>query len=182
NGHGDCLGGAIIGPKNEILNIRYFWQETQGQVLSPFNAWLILRGIRTLSLRMMRHSSNAMKLANYLENHPKIVNVRYPGLNSHPDHKIAKQQMKDFGGMIGFELKSVEASNKFMELLKLIKVGVSLGDLTSLIEYTSLMTGFDLAPWELKSMNISKTHFRFSVGLEDPADLIEDLDQALIQI
>ncbi|MFX1470037.1 MAG: trans-sulfuration enzyme family protein [Promethearchaeota archaeon] len=182
NGHGDCLGGAIIGPKNEILNIRYFWQDTQGQVLSPFNAWLILRGIRTLSLRMMRHSSNAMKLANYLENHPKVVNVRYPGLNSHPDHKLAKQQMKDFGGMIGFELESVEASNKFMELLKLIKVGVSLGDLTSLIEYTSLMTGFDLAPWELKSMNISKTHFRFSVGLEDPTDLIGDLDQALIQI
>ena len=182
NGHGDCLGGAVIGPKNDILNIRYFWQETQGQVLSPFNAWLILRGIRTLSLRMKRHSSNAMKIAKYLENHSKVASVQYPGLDSHPNHNIAKKQMKDFGGMIGFELESVEASNKFIELLRLIKIGVSLGDLTSLIEYTSLMTGIDLASWERKSMNISNTHFRFSVGLEDPEDLIEDLDQALKQI
>ncbi|MFX1593053.1 MAG: trans-sulfuration enzyme family protein [Promethearchaeota archaeon] len=182
NGHGDCLGGAIIGPKNEIQNIRYFWQETQGQVLSPFNAWLILRGIRTLSLRMTRHSLNAMKLANFLENHPKVDKVVYPGLKSHPGYELAKKQMKEFGGMIGFELKSVEASNKFMELLKLIKVGVSLGDLTSLIDYTSVMTGIDLASWERKSMNISNTHFRFSVGLEDPKDLIADLDQALKQI
>jgi methionine-gamma-lyase len=182
NGHGDCLGGAIIGPKNEIQNIRYFWQETQGQVLSPFNAWLILRGIRTLSLRMARHSLNAARLAQFLDDHPKVVNVVYPGLKSHPGHELAKRQMKDFGGMIGFELKTVEACNKFIELLKLIKVGVSLGDLTSLIEYTSVMTGFDLASWELKSMNISNTHFRFSVGLEDPEDLITDLDQALKQI
>jgi len=182
NGHGDCLGGAIIGSKNEIQNIRYFWQETQGPVLSPFNSWLILRGIRTLGIRMARHSLNAMKLAHFLEKHPKVLNVVYPGLESHPSHEIAKKQMKNFGGMIGFELDSVEASNKFIELLKLIKVGVSLGDTTSLIEYTSVMTGIDLASWERKSMNISNTHFRFSVGLEDPVDLINDLNQALIQI
>ena len=182
NGHGDCLGGAIIGPKNEIQNIRYFWAETQGQTLSPFNAWLILRGMRTLNLRMERHSSNAMKLAQFLENHPKVVNVAYPGLESHPGHEIAKKQMKHFSGMIGFELESVNASNKFIELLKLIKVGVSLGDTTSLLEYTPVMTGIDLASWERKSMNISNTHFRFSVGLEDPQDLIDDIDQALKQI
>ncbi len=182
NGHGDCLGGAIIGPKNEILNIRYYWQETQGQVLSPFNAWLILRGIRTLNLRMARHSSNAMTLAEFLEDNPKVIKVVYPGLKSHPAHEIAKKQMKIFSGMIGFKLESVEASNKFIDLLKLIKVGVSLGDTTSLIEYTSIMTGIDLASWERKSMNISNTHFRFSVGLEDPEDLITDLDQALNQI
>jgi methionine-gamma-lyase len=182
NGHGDCLGGAVIGPKNDILNIRYYWQETQGQVLSPFNAWLILRGVRTLSLRMKRHSSNAMTIANFLENHPKVADVRYPGLKSHPNHDIAKMQMEEFGGMIGFELESVEACNKFIDQLKLIKVGVSLGDLTSLIEYTSLMTGIDLASWERKSMNMSNTHFRFSVGLEDPEDLISDLDQALKKV
>lgn len=182
NGHGDCLGGAIIGTKNEIRDIRYFWQETQGQVLSPFNAWLILRGIRTLNLRMARHSSNAMKISQYLESHPKVKSVIYPGLKSHPGHDIAKKQMKDFGGMLGFELESEEASKKFIELLKLIKVGVSLGDTTSLIEYTSIMTGIDLASWELRSMDISKTHFRFSVGLEDPEDLIADLDQALKQL
>jgi methionine-gamma-lyase len=182
NGHGDCLGGAIIGPKNEIQNIRYFWLETQGQVLSPFNAWLILRGIRTLSLRMTRHSSNAMKIAEFLEQHPKVEAVVYPGLKSHPNHEIARNQMLDFGGMIGFELESGEVSNKFMELLKLIKVGVSLGDTTSLIEYTSVMTGIDLASWEKKSMGISDSHFRFSVGLEDPEDIIKDLDQALKKI
>jgi len=182
NGHGDCLGGAIIGPKNEIQNIRLFWYEMQGPVLSPFNAWLILRGIKTLNLRMARHSSNAMKLAQFLEKHPKVVKVAYPGLKSHPGHEIAKKQMKDFSGMIGFELETVEASNKFIELLKLIKVGVSLGDLTSLIEYTSIMTELELAPWERKAMKTSNTHFRFSVGLEDPDDLIDDLDQALEQI
>jgi methionine-gamma-lyase len=182
NGHGDCLGGAIIGPKNEIQNIRYFWLETQGQVLSPFNAWLILRGIRTLDLRMERHSLNALKIAQYLENHPRVKNVAYPGLESHPGHEIAKKQMKNFSGMIGFELESVDCSNKFIELLKLIKVGVSLGDTTSLIEYTTLMTGISLALWERKIMNIPKTHFRFSVGLEDVDDLIADLDQALKQI
>jgi len=182
NGHGDCLGGAIIGPKNEIQNIRLFWHEMQGTVLSPFNAWLILRGIKTLNLRMTRHSLNAMKMANFLEKHPKVINVAYPGLKSHPGHEIAKKQMKDFSGMIGFELETVEASNNFIELLKLIKVGVSLGDLTSLIEYTSIMTGLELAPWERKAMNISNTHFRFSVGLEDSEDLIADLDQALKQI
>ncbi|MFX1279218.1 MAG: trans-sulfuration enzyme family protein [Promethearchaeota archaeon] len=182
NGHGDCLGGAIIGPKNQIRDIRYFWLETQGQVLSPFNAWLILRGIRTLDLRMERHSLNALKIAQYLEDHSKIKNVAYPGLESHPGHEIAKRQMKSFSGMIGFELESVDDSNKFIELLKLIKVGVSLGDTTSLIEYTTLMTGINLSKWELKAMNIPKTHFRFSVGLENAEDLISDLDQALKQI
>ncbi|MFX1572408.1 MAG: trans-sulfuration enzyme family protein [Promethearchaeota archaeon] len=182
NGHGDCLGGAIVGPKHEIQNIRLFWHEMEGPVLSPFNAWLILRGIKTLNLRMARHSLNAMRLAQFLEKHPKIVNVAYPGLKSHPGHEIAKKQMKDFSGMIGFELETVETSNKFIELLKLIKVGVSLGDLTSLIEYTSIMTGLELAPWERKAMNTSNTHFRFSVGLEDSDDLIADLDQALKQL
>ena len=182
NGHGDTLGGAIIGPKNELLNIRYFWLETQGAVMHPFSAWLILRGCRTLSLRMERHCTNAMKIAQFLEDHPKVSRVIYPGLKSHPNHEMAKKQMSSFGGMIGFELRSVDECNKFIDLLKLIKVGVSLGDTTSLIEYTSVMTGFDLASWEKRRMNLSNTHFRFSVGLEDPQDLIKDLEQALNKI
>jgi methionine-gamma-lyase len=182
NGHGDCLGGAIIGPKKELRDIRYYWLETQGAVLSPFNAWLILRGIRTLGMRMKRHSINAMEIARFLQSHEKVKETVYPGLASHPAHDIAKMQMEDFGGMIGFELHSVEESNKFIELLDQIKVGVSLGDTTSLIEYTSLMTGIDLASWERRSMEISDTHFRLSVGLEDAEDLINDLEQALNQI
>jgi methionine-gamma-lyase len=182
NGHGDCLGGAIVGKENTIRNIRYFWQETQGQVMSPFNAWLILRGIRTLGIRMERHSKNAIKIAQYLDEHPKVRTVIYPGLKKHPGHEVAKKQMKDFGGMLGFELETKEMSNKFINLLRLIKVGVSLGDTTSLIEQTGIMTGIDLAGWERRSMDISDTHFRFSVGLEDPDDLIMDLEQALNQI
>ena len=172
----------IIGQKNELQNIRYFWLETQGAVMHPFSAWLILRGCRTLSLRMDRHCSNAMKTAEFLEAHPKVAKVIYPGLKSHPNHALAKKQMKGFGGMIGFELETIEKCYKFIDLLKLIKVGVSLGDTTSLIEYTSVMTGIDLASWEKRRMNMSDTHFRFSLGLEDPDDIIKDLDQALDQI
>jgi len=182
NGHGDTLGGVIIGPKNELQNIRYFWLETQGAVMHPFSAWLILRGCRTLSLRMERHCSNAMKTAQFLESHPKVAKVIYPGLESHPNHSLAKKQMRAFGGMIGFELETIEECYKFIDLLKLIKVGVSLGDTTSLIEYTSVMTGIDLASWEKRRMNMSDTHFRFSIGLEDPDDIKKDLEQALQQI
>ena len=182
NGHGDTLGGVIIGPKNELQNIRYFWLETQGAVMHPFSAWLILRGCRTLSIRMERHCSNAMKIAQFLESHPKVAKVIYPGLESHPNHKLAKRQMAGFGGMIGFELETIEECYKFIDLFKLIKVGVSLGDTTTLIEYTSVMTGIDLASWEKRRMNMSDTHFRFSVGLEDADDLINDLEQALQQI
>jgi methionine-gamma-lyase len=179
NGHGDCLGGAIIGPKNEIQNIRYFWLETQGAVMSPFSAWLILRGMRTLSLRMEKHCQNAEMIAKFLEKHPKVAEISYPGLQSHAGHEIAKKQMNKFSGMIGFELHSKEECYKFIDSLNLIKVGVSLGDTTSLIEYTSIMTGIDLAGWEKRLMQMSEQHFRFSVGCEDPHDLIEDLDQAL---
>ncbi|MHA2287546.1 MAG: trans-sulfuration enzyme family protein [Promethearchaeota archaeon] len=182
NGHGDTLGGVIIGPKNEIQNIRYFWLETQGAVMLPFSAWLILRGCRTLSLRMERHCSNAMKTAQYLESHPKVAKVIYPGLESHSNHTLAKKQMKNFGGMIGFELETIKDCYKFINSLNFIKVGVSLGDTTSLIEYTSVMTGIDLASWEKRRMNMSDTHFRFSIGLEDPDDIKKDLKQALQQI
>ena len=182
NGHGDAMGGVIVGPKIELQNVRYFWLELQGQVMSPFSAWLILRGCRTLSIRMKKHCENAMKIAKFLEEHPKVAKVVYPGLKSHPGHEIAHKQMSDYGGMLGFELHSQEDSYKFIDLLKVIKVGVSLGDTTSLIEYTSVMTGIDLSSWEKRLMNISDTHFRFSIGLEDPKDLIEDLKQALNQL
>ena len=123
-----------------------------------------------------------MKIARYLEDHPKVREVIYPGLENHPGHELATKQMKDFGGMLCFELETQEMSYEFINLLKLIKVGVSLGDTTSIIEYTSVMTGIDLAGWERRSMNISDTHFRFSVGLEDADDLILDLEQALSQL
>ena len=131
---------------------------------------------------MEKHSSNALKVATYLAKHSKIKQVIYPGLETHPGHEIAKKQMSNFGGMVAFELESPGDCNKFIDLLKLIKVGVSLGDTTSLIEYTSVMTGVNLASWEKSAMGISETHFRFSVGLEDPNDLINDLEQALSKL
>jgi methionine-gamma-lyase len=182
NGHGDAMGGVIIGPRIELQNIRYFWLELEGQVMSPFSAWLILRGCRTLSIRMKKHCENAIEIAKFLDAHPKVAKVVYPGLESHPGHSIATKQMSDYGGMLGFELKSQEDSLKFIDSLKVIKIGVSLGDTTSLIEYTTVMTGIDLSSWEKRLMNISDTHFRFSVGLEDSKDLINDLDQALNQV
>ena len=182
NGHGDAMGGVVVGPRIDLQNIRYFWLELEGQVMSPFSAWLILRGCRTLSIRMKKHSDNAMEIAKFLESHPKVAKVVYPGLESHPSHSLANKQMSGYGGMLGFELSSKEDSQKFINLLKVIKVGVSLGDTTSLIEYTSLMTGIDLSSWEKRLMDISDSHFRFSIGLEDPEDLIEDLRQALNQL
>ncbi|TFG00764.1 MAG: PLP-dependent transferase [Promethearchaeota archaeon] len=182
NGHGDAMGGVVVGPKIDLQNIRYFWLELEGQVMSPFSAWLILRGCRTLSIRMKKHCENSMKIAQFLESHPKVAKVIYPGLESHPSHSIATKQMSDYGGMLGFELNSQDESQRFIDLLKVIKVGVSLGDTTSLIEYTSVMTGIDLSSWEKKLMNISDRHFRFSIGLEDSEDLVKDLEQALNNI
>lgn len=182
NGHGDVVAGAIIGDKNRIRNIRYYWNETQGAVLSPFDSYLVLRGVKTLDLRMKKHSENAMKVAKAMEKHKDVVKVTYPGLKSHPQYELAQKQMKLNGGMVGLELASEEASLKFIDNLDLIKIGVSLGDTTSLIEYTAFMTGVDLSLWERKSMQISKTHFRLSVGLEDARDLIKDLKNALASI
>lgn len=182
NGHGDVVAGAIIGDKNRIRDIRYYWNETQGAVLSPFDSYLVLRGVKTLDLRMRKHSENALKVAKAMEKHKDVASVTYPGLKSHPQYEIAKKQMKLSGGMVGIELESEEACMKFIDNLDIIKIGVSLGDTTSLIEYTAFMTGIDLSLWERKSMQISKTHFRLSVGLEDARDIIQDLKNALAKI
>jgi methionine-gamma-lyase len=182
NGHGDALGGAILADKNRIRDIRYYWNETQGAVLSPFDSYLVLRGVKTLDLRMKKHSENALKVAKAMEKHKNVVKVTYPGLKSHPQYELAQKQMRLKGGMVGLELESEEACMKFIDNLDIIKIGVSLGDTTSLIEYTTFMTGIDLSLWERKSMQISKTHFRLSVGLEDARDLIKDLKNALAKI
>ena len=131
---------------------------------------------------MKKHSANALKVAKALEKHKNVVNITYPGLKSHPQYEIAQKQMKLNGGMVGIELESEEACMKFIDNLDIVKIGVSLGDTTSLIEYTAFMTGIDLSLWERKSMKISKTHFRLSVGLEDARDIIKDLKNALATI
>jgi methionine-gamma-lyase len=168
NGHGDALGGAVIGRKELIDRIRLFAVTDLGACLSPFNAWQIMRSAETLPLRMPKHSSNAMAVAEFLETHPKVAWVRYPGLKSHPQHAIACKQMTFFSGMLNFDLKGDPAQrSELLRRLKLFANATCLGHTESLIAV--YCWGTDV-------------FFRVSIGLEDPEDLIADLDQALAGI
>jgi len=181
NGHGDSMGGAVIGRKDLIDKIRLQGLVRMGLPISPFNAWLIMRGMVTLPLRMKQHCENAMKIAKHLESHPAVEFVRYPGLKSHPQHETAKKQMDGFSGMINFRLKcSNEDHKRFLDELKLIIPAVSLGHDESLIVFHSL-TEEDAWHEILKktTSDYGKGFFRFSVGLEDADDLIDDIEQAI---
>lgn len=186
-GHGDALGGAILGYKADLTPLRKKTSIRLGGSLSPFNAWLILRGIATFPIRMRVHQENALKIANYLENHPKIKQVVYPGLPSHPQYELAKRQMKNFSGIITFQVEngSLEAQ-KLAKKLQIIHYAVSLGHQRTLIFYLNsedlLKTSFKFSTSrQLDSWNTfaGEGIFRLSVGLEDADDLIADLEQAL---
>ena len=185
-GHGDAIGGALLGRQDELGKIRQRMAIRVGGILSPFNAWLIMRGIATLPLRMKAHEENAIKLASFLENHPKVKKVIYPGLPSHPQHGLARQQMQNFSGMISFQpVDGKAAARALADHLQVIHYAVSLGHQRSLIIYLEtdalLETTFKLNPAQLEAYRsyAGDGIFRFSVGLEDPEDIIEDLDQAL---
>lgn len=180
NGHGDALGGAVLGKKELLEQIRYQSMVNQGGVISPFNAWLIMRGAVTLNLRMRQHSESALKIATFLEAQPKVRFIRYPGLASFPQHELAKKQMSNgFSGMIAFGLVgSADDHNRFVSALKIITSAVSLGHDESLIVFL----GPDDERQYLYSQAFHGGFFRFSVGLEDVEDLIADLDQALKQL
>jgi cystathionine beta-lyase/cystathionine gamma-synthase len=186
NGHGDALGGAVLGPRKLLAEVRERGVVHLGACLSPFNAWLILRGIVTLPLRMRRHGENALAVARFLESHPRVRLVRYPGLPSHPQHALAAGQMRGFSGMLNFALDcDPRESFHFIERLRLVTHAVSLGHDQSLILY--LPTGFFFADMvELDERRREKYRdlmgeglFRFSVGLEDAEDIVEDLERAL---
>ena len=186
-GHGDALGGALLGSKADLTPLRKKTAIRLGGVLSPFNAWLIMRGIATLPIRMRVHEENALKVAGYLENHPKVIKVIYPGLPSHPQYELAKRQMKNFSGIITFQVENgSEQAKIFAEKLQIIHYAVSLGHHRSLIFYLNskdlLQSSFKLnTPEQLASWNnfAGEGIFRFSVGLEDADDIIADLEQAL---
>lgn len=183
SGHGDTLGGVVISDKETIKNLKENLIRNFGAIISPFNAWLLLRGLKTLALRMSKHNENGLKIAQFLENHPKVKWVSYPGLPSHPQHEIAKKQMKGFSGMIAFELKGGrEAGRKLMNNIKLCLCAVSLGDTATLIEHPASMTHFTYSKEDLEKSGISEGLVRMSVGIEDPEDIIEDLEQALAKI
>ncbi len=182
-GHGDLIGGIVVGKKDLIKVMGDGIAKDVGGCISPVNAWLILRGLRTLAVRMERHCENAMAIARFLKSHPKVEKVYYPGLEDHPGHNIAKKQMRAFGGMLGFDLKGgKEAGKILMNSIKLFTLAVSLGDTDTLIEHPASMTHSTYTEEELVKAGINPGFVRMSVGIENVDDLIADLEQALKRI
>lgn len=184
NGHGDVVAGFVVGKADFISQVRMFGlKDMTGAVLDPFAAFLLLRGLKTLELRMARHCENAAKIAAFLAEHPAVEKVNYPGLKTHRGHEIAARQMKAFGGMLSFEVRGgKEAGMKLVNALELITVAVSLGDAESLIEHPASMTHSTYSAEELAASGIAPGLIRLSAGLENAEDLIADLKQALERI
>lgn len=181
-GHSDLVGGIIVGRKSLFKTLDPVLKNTGGTI-GPFDAWLTLRGIKTLPLRMEKHNENAMKIAEFLEAHPKVEKVYYPGLKSHPQYELAKRQMSGFGGMISFELKGeLEMGIKLMNSVKLCMLAVSLGAVETLIQHPASMTHAIVPREERLKAGITDNLVRLSVGIEDVEDIIQDLEQALDRI
>jgi cystathionine gamma-lyase len=181
NGHSDMVGGvAVVGGNAELTERLKFLQNAIGAIQGPFDSFLALRGLKTLSLRMERHCASALKIATWLERHPKVRRVYYPGLPSHPQHGIAKKQMQAFGGMISVDLKgTLDDAKRFLERCRLFALAESLGGVESLIEHPALMTHGSVPPEVRATLGINDTLVRLSVGIEDPEDLMADLSAAL---
>lgn len=179
NGHSDSVGGALTFSDSELQQRLKFLQNAIGAILSPFDSWLTLRGLRTLELRMMRHSDNAEKVAAFLVKHPKIKQVWYPGLFTGEQGKIAKNQMKRFGGMLSVELKPKYDVYKFINALEYFPLAESLGGVESLIDHPASMTHGAIPKEERLKIGLTDELFRISVGIENIEDLLEDLEQGL---
>ena len=179
-GHSDVVGGAVILNDKETYEKVRFYQNAIGGTPGPFDSWLVLRGIKTLAVRMKKHEENAMKIAEFLEKHPKVKKINYPGLKSHPQHELAKKQMSGFGGMISFEVNGDrEATKKIVESTKLFALAESLGGVESLINHPFTMTHVGVPAEHKARLGIVENLIRLSVGIEDTNDLIEDLKKAL---
>ena len=179
NGHSDSIGGAVILTRQEDYDRLYFIQKSAGAILGPFDSWLVLRGVKTLAVRMEQHNRNGQAVAEYLEAHPKVKKVYYPGLKSHPQHELARQQMKGFGAMLSFEVGSRAAAERLLREVKLCSLGESLGGVETLISHPATMTHASVPPAERERIGITDGLVRISVGIEDVEDLIADLDRAL---
>jgi cystathionine beta-lyase/cystathionine gamma-synthase len=184
SGHSDVIGGAAVTNSEEYYTAIYEWNKAVGAVPSPFDCWLSLRGVKTLACRMDVHCRNAQAIAEYLASHPKVSKVHYPGLPTHPDHAVAKKQMKGgFGGMLAFEVVGgTPAARKLAESTEVFLLAESLGGVESLIGYPPLMSHATMTEEQRVSKGIPGSLLRVSVGVEDVADLIEDLEQALAKI
>jgi cystathionine gamma-lyase len=180
NGHSDVVGGALVTNDAELYEKLKFYQNAVGAVPAPMDCFLVMRGLKTLHVRMDRHAENAMKVAQFLEKHPKIERVIYPGLPSHPQHALARKQMKGFGGMITFFVKGgLPEARSFLERVKLFTLAESLGGVESLIEHPAIMTHASVPAANRQALGILDTLVRVSVGIEDVSDLLADLEQAL---
>lgn len=179
-GHSDVIGGAVLTNDESIWAGVFEYIKTVGSNPSPFDCWLALRGVKTLAIRMRQHCENAMAVAKFLESHPKVARVHYPGLPSHPQHELAARQMRGFGGMVSFEVAGgADAARRMAESTRYFLLAESLGGVESLIGYPPLMSHATMSEEERVSRGIPPTLLRLSVGIEDAADLLEDLDQAL---
>jgi cystathionine beta-lyase/cystathionine gamma-synthase len=179
NGHSDSIGGVVIATRDEDVEWLQFIQNAAGAILSPFDSWLVLRGTKTLTLRMAQHNANGLALAEFLATHPKVSHVIYPGLPSHPQHDLAKRQMRGFGGMVSFDVGTFEAARRVCNRVKLMALAESLGGVETLISHPATMTHASVPPERRKEIGLTDSLVRISAGVEDVADLIDDLKQAL---
>jgi len=182
NGHSDGLGGVLVTTRPDLAEQFRFVQKCTGGILSPFEAWLILRGVKTLAVRMRQHDANGREVAAFLSKHPKISRVLYPGLASHPQHELAKRQMTGFGSMIAFDVGSRANADKVLRSVRVITNGESLGGVESLISHSATTTHAALSDEYRQRIGITQGLVRISVGIEDAADIVGDLDQALAKL
>ena len=182
NGHSDSVGGIVVASRQEDIEHLAFVQNAVGAILSPFDSWLLLRGTKTLALRMERHNQNAIALAEFLSKHAKVQKVYYPGLPDHPGHQLAKKQMSGFGGMISFETGSLQAARKVLEGVTVFSLAESLGGVESLISHPATMTHASIPVEDRLRFGVTEGLVRLSVGVEDLEDLEADLRQALAEI
>jgi cystathionine gamma-lyase/cystathionine beta-lyase/cystathionine gamma-lyase/homocysteine desulfhydrase len=179
NGHSDSVGGAVVLNDEEDIRAMAFIQNAAGAILSPMDSFLVMRGTKTLAVRMRQHDENGRLVAQFLSENPKVEKVYYPGLKSHPQHELARRQMSGFGGMISFETGSLDNARRVLESVRLCTMGESLGGVETLISHPATMTHASVPEVERNRLGITDGLVRISVGIEDAEDIIEDLDQAL---
>ena len=182
NGHSDSIGGVVVAVRDDDIEWLGFVQNSAGAILSPFDSWLVLRGTKTLSVRMVQHSANGQTIAEFLAGHPKVRHVYYPGLSTHPQHALASKQMKGFGGMLAFELGSLDAARRLLNGVKLMSLAESLGGVETLISHPASMTHASVPVDRRNRIGITDGLVRISAGIEDVADLLADLEQALAAV
>ena len=182
NGHSDGLGGVLVGTKPEHKENFTFVQKCTGGILSPFECWMVLRGVKTLAVRMRQHDTSGRRIAEYLAQHKKVEKVHYPGLGSHPQHELAKRQMSGFGALISFETGSLENANAMLRQVKICTLGESLGGVETLISHPATMTHAAIGEEARAKLGITDGLVRISAGIEDVEDLLGDLEQALEHI